>query len=55
MQQMLMYNNRYVRWTYNEETGEHTIELVKETPNPDPEATTNLIQEANLQTFTHTE
>ena len=44
-----------MRWTYNEETGAHTIDLVKETPNLDPEATTNLILEESLQTFTHTE
>ena len=47
MQKMLMHNNRYVRWTYDEETGEHTIDLVKETPNLDPNATTNLITEEN--------
>lgn len=55
MQKMLIHNQRYVRWTYDEETGEHTIELVKETHNTDPNATTNLVLEENLQTVTHQE
>lgn len=55
MQKMLIHNNRYVRWTYDEETGAHTIDLVKETPNLDPNTTTNLITEEVLEFFTHTE
>jgi len=55
MEKMLMMENRVLRWSFNSETGVHTVSIIKETPNTDLEATTNLITEENVVDWTHTE
>lgn len=50
-----MMENRVLRWSFDAETGVHTVSIVKETPNTDLEATTNLISEEDVVDWTHTE
>ena len=47
--------NYFLTWFRDDETGVHTVKLTKTSINPDPEATTNLAIDTDVETMTYTE
>ena len=49
------WGNYFLTWFRDDETGVHTVKLTKTSINPDPEATTNLAIDTDVETMTYTE